>query len=267
MKLNFYTNCSLVRIPIKAGVTDYYFPTNVDWAGKKVDKMLFILQNEFDVSQYIYDPTDGQTPVIADYPSQTGNVFVSLYDADNREVMHNVDIRFLSQQNNAPLELNCVLNLSLCRVTLTTSPTVDYTLLCYVFHGTRTEEHGELPRRMVHASFALEAGQEISLRQIIHDYVHALPGRIKGIYCEGDTRVCYITLRDKKLTYIMDNIIGWVMRPINIAVVGIGRPINFSESEQKEPFLLNDLDVDFDNSYIRNGRNVKLKDCHITFLY
>lgn len=267
MKLNFYTNCSLVRIPIKAGVTDYYFPTNVDWAGKKVDKMLFFIGN-LQGFQGLTDPTDGQTAVMMDFPSMTGNLFVSLYDTDNREVMHNVDIRFLSQQNNAPLELNCVLNLSLCRVTLTTSPTVDYTLLCYVFYCTRTEEHGELPRRMVHTSFALEAGQEISLRQIIHDYVHALPGRIKGIYCEEDTRLCYITLRDKQLTYMMDNVIGEIMRPIEVVQsLESGRPINFSITEQVCPFLLNDLDVDFDNSYIRNGRNVKLKDCHITFLY
>ena len=43
MKLQFYKNIDCVQINIKQGVREYFFPTNVDWADKKIDKMIISL--------------------------------------------------------------------------------------------------------------------------------------------------------------------------------------------------------------------------------
>ena len=239
MKTEIYTNCSLVRVPIKAGVDEYYLPQNVEWAGKKIDKMIVCAPENA-----CTDPMDGQTPVMS--AGVLKDCYINLYDKNNRELMHDVSFRQFSHRNNNPLTVDAVLNLSLCRIYFTTAPEEDYTLLLYVFYDTRTEDYFDVPQKSITVTFPLLANQRITLREIINDYVHALPGRIQGvIFWNPETYPAFLTLRDKDLTYQMSDIHSEMMRS--------DKSEDSAQYIQKNPFWLNDLDIDFDYSYIREA--------------
>lgn len=252
MKTKLYTNCSLVRVGIKTGVTDYQFPQNVEWAGQKIDRLVIVAPDSTSL-----DPVDGVTPCLDRNTIQ--DLFLSLYDKDNNELMHDVSWEQLSHRNNHALAINAVLNLSLCKLSLMQAPATDSTLLMYVFYQTRTEDYYDLPKRSVTVQFPLEANQELSFRDVIEFYVHSLPGTIKGIICHGaEGAPCWISLRDHDLTYQMVNIHSELMRD--------WMQNGAAEDNQCAPFLLNDLDIDFDYSRIRNAENASNWQV-ITFLY
>ena len=252
MKAELYTNCSLVRIPIKAGVDEYYLPQNVEWADRKVDKMIICAP----VGACV-DPIDGVTPVMTD--ADVADLYVNLYDADNRELMHDVSFGQIMHRNNHPLHVNAKLNLSLCRVYFTQAPAADATLLMYVFYQTRTEEYFEMPKRSITVQFPMAANEELSLQSIINTYVHALPSSIKGImFWTAESDPAWLTLRDYQLTYQMSNVHSEMCRP----------DMNGQSAydTQAALFFVNDLDIDFDYSNIREaaGQSSTQK---VTFLY
>lgn len=254
MKAELYTNCSLVRVPIKAGQDEYYLPQNVEWASRKIDRMVICAP-----VRACTDPMDGTTAVLN--KSDLINCYINLYDENNREIMHDVSVEQILSCNNHPLRVDAKLNLSLCRLYFTEAPEEDGTLLIYVYYQTRTEDNFDVPSRSVTAKFVLEANEEISFRTIIDLYVHALPDRVKWIICwAGQEYPAWITLRDHQLTYQMANIHSELCLPW-IANQSV-RPTDM----QVAPFYLNDLDVDFDNSYIREAAGDGSKQL-ITFLY
>lgn len=252
MKAELYTNCSLVRVPIKAGTMEYYLPQNVEWADRKIDRMVVCAPDMICI-----DPMDGVTHVL-DY-NTIGDLYFNLYDDENRELMHDVSYEQLLHKNNNGLRVDAKLNLSLCRLYFTQAPAADATLLLYVYYGTRTEEYFDLPNRSVTVTFELAANERKSLREIIEYYVHALPARIQGIICwDAPNNPAWMTLRDYDLTYQMANVLTELARPDT----NMGSAVD----SQAALFLVNDLDIDFDYSNIREaaGQTSRQK---ITFLY
>ena len=251
MKTELYTNCSLVRVPIKAGVDEYYLPQNVDWANRKIDRMVICAPQTA-----CTDPIDGVTPVLGAADIQ--DLYISLYDVNNREIMHDVALEQISHRNNNTLRVDAQLNLSQCRLYFTTAPVADATLLIYVYYGTRTEDYYDLPKKSVTARFDLDADQEMTFQEVINTYVHALPATLKGIICwDAYNTPLFITLRDYTYTYQMANVCSELMRPdLNAGATG----------SQAALFLLNDLDIDFDYSHVRNAQSQAVS-VTITFLY
>ena len=127
MKAEIYTNCSLVRMPIKAGTDEYYFPQNVDWAGRKVEKILICTP-----TNPCTDPVDGITPVMT--ASDIEDCYFSLYNKNNVQIMHDVSYQQIAHTNNHPIYVNDVLNLSQCSIRFTNVPKSNFTLLLYVFY-------------------------------------------------------------------------------------------------------------------------------------
>lgn len=252
MKTNIYTNCSLVRVPIKAGVEEYYLPQNVEWAARKVDKLLIVAPDIACV-----DPMDGVTPVIT--AAQLKDCYISLYSSDSKELMHDVSFEQILHTNNNALEVNLKLNLSQCRLYFTTAPQEDATLLLYAFYGTRTEDYYDLPKKSTTVFFPLQPNEEKSFRDIIDYYVHSLPGRVQGMICwNAQEYPAWITLRDHELTYQMLNIHSELARP---DMAGL----NAADS-QAALFLLNNLNIDFDYSKIREAAGIESVQ-KITFFY
>ena len=251
MKAELYTNVALVRVPIKAGQDEYYLPQNVDWAQQKIDKMILCTP-----ANACTDPIDGVTPVAT--ATDVADLYINLYDADNREIMHDVAFENIVHVNNNVLRVDAKLNLSLCRIYFTSAPAQDMTLLLYVYYQTRTEDYYELPNKSVTAVFDLAANEEKSLREIINTYVHALPAKIKGMIVWTYNEPVWITLRDYAYTYQMSNIHSELCRP------DMGS--NDAWDTQAALYLVNDIDIDFDYSHVREsaGQQTTQK---ITFLY
>lgn len=254
MKTELYTNVSLVRIPIKTGVSEYHLPQNVEWAGKHIDKLLIVAPNKAGV----IDPIDGQTPVMRDY-GDFSDMYIQLYDQNDRELMRDVIMAQLLYTNNNPLYVNATLNLPLCRLYFNKPPQSDCTLLMYAFYGTRTEEYYDLPKKSITVTFPMAADEQMTLQEVINTYAHALPAKIQGIICwDAEDNPAYLSLRDYKLTYQMANIYTGLCRPQTLAAAAFGT--------QTDLFLLNDLDINFDYSYIRNAKSAPSVQ-KITFLY
>lgn len=249
MKQILYKNIDLLRIPIKAGISEYYFPQNVDWADCVVDKIVPLTPENA-----CNDPMDGYTPVIT--RGDITDVYFNIYSAGQKEILHAVSIEQISHLNNNPIWINSKLDLSLCNLYFTTPPAADGILLIYVYHETECKDT-ELPERSVTVTFPLEPGEVINFRQIISTYIHALPATVKGMLVWSAVDApAYITLRDHELTYILQNLHSELARP----------NMNDGTDTQVNPMLFDRIDIDFEYSHIRNAEN-NANVQKITFLY
>ena len=252
MKATLYRNIELVRIPVKAGVSEYYFPQNVSWAGEKIDRIAVVIPN-----QPCVDPMDGTTPVMDG--SLYKDLYLNVYSDEQKELLHAVNCEQLLHLNNNPLYLNSELDLSLCNLYFTEAPTQDCTLLLYVIHGSREIDTDDVPERSITVDFELQAGEEINFQQIIQQYIHALPAKVKGImFWNAQSAPAYFTLRDYKLTYMLQNLHSELARPqMNGGA---------AYSTQLQPMYFDNLDINFQYSHIRNcGASAAVQ--KITILY
>ena len=238
MKAELYRNIDLVRIPIKAGISDYYFPQNVDWAACKVDRIAVCVPD-----QACVDPMDGVTPVMD--KSLYSDLFFNIYSADQKELLHAVSAEQMMHLNNNPLSLDSELDLSLCSCYFTTPPAQDCTLLLYVYHDNKEVEIDTLPERSITVEFELQAGEEINFEQIIQTYIHALPAKVKGIiFWNAQSAPAYFTLRNYAQTYILQNLHSELARPqMNGGTAA---------TTQLAPMLFDSIDINFQYSHIRN---------------
>lgn len=251
MKAIQYRNIDLLRIPIKAGIKEYYFPQNVDWANKKIDRIAVCIP-DFPCN----DPMDGQTPVLS--LGDFTDMYFNIYSGDRKEILHAVSAEQLLHTNNHPIMLNSKLDLSLCNLYFTSAPASDYTLLLYVYHETEINDV-ELPENSVTFEFPLDAGQEINFQEIIDTYVHALPSTVKGIlFWNATTAPAYFTLRDYELKHVLQNLHTELARP--------NMNGGTADSSQAVPMLFADLNIDFMYSNIRNAES-QANTQKVTILY
>jgi hypothetical protein len=128
-----------------------------------------------------------------------------------------------------------------------------------VTYDSKSVEEYDVPQNSVTIEFPMQANEQINFQHIINTYMHAIPKRLKGIIAwNGDTDPAYITLRDYAITYNMREMHTELMRPDT----NNGSAI----SDQLVPFYVDDLDIDFDYSSIRNAQNTSCTQ-KITFLY
>ena len=251
MKAKLYRNIDLVRIPIKAGISEYYFPQNVDWAAEKIDRIAVCLPTNPCV-----DPFDGTTPVLTS--ASAPDLYFNIYSADQREILHAVNAEQLWHRNNHGLAIDSALDLSLCSMYFSTAPAADATLLLYIYHGTR-EDDVDMAERSVTVEFPLQAGEQISLQQVIAEYIHALPSKVKGvIFWSGIIAPAYFTLRNFRQTYVLQNLHSELARP---SMNG-----GWAGGTQMDPMLFDNIDIDFYYSTIRNA-DTQANTQKITFLY
>lgn len=239
MKTTLYKNVDLVQISIQKGVDEYYFPQNVSWAKEKVDKIVICAPQAACVS-----PIDGVTPVMQRENLQ--DMYLSIFTTEDKEIMHDVYFSELLHTNNYPVQIDAELNLSVCRLYFRTAPQENACLLIYVFYGSESVEDYELATRSVTVRFPLAANAQITFQEIINTYIHALPSKVRAIYCwNAESSPAYLTLRDHELTYILRDVHSELCRR---QMVG-----SSAEETQVHPFYVDNIDIDFDYSYVRNA--------------
>lgn len=253
MKTRLQKNIDLVRIPIKAGVAEYYLPQNVAWADCKIDTLTVCAPDMVGT----IDPMDGQSTVLS--RTDIANLFFNLYSADERELTHDLSADQLAHDNNYAIEVNEKLNLSLCRLYFTEDPTADGVLLLYVAYGSKCVEDYEQPKNSVTVRFDMQANEILSLRDIMKTYICEIPAKLRGVIAwSGVTDPAYITLRDYALTYNIREAHTELMRPDMNG--------GSAQDSQVTPFYCDSLDIDFDYSHIRNAQNAPATQV-LTFLY
>lgn len=271
MKLQFYKNIDVVQINIKEGVSEYYFPQNVDWADKKIDKMLVYATNEQTDS---YSPFDSQT-LITDW-SGFKNVYLDLYKEDNTQIAYSLAAQNIFYTNNNPLEINSKISLQLSKLYFTEVPDSDACVLIYVFWDTKYIETDDIPNRSVTINVPLVVGKDIILSEVIDTYIYGQSKKIKGIIFWQPPISwfnAFLTLRDRNNKTVVKCLpLEFCRPPMGLPEVYHGEPISFQTQRlQKDSLYLDCADIDFDNSTIfspsLDGVGEKVIPTIITFLY
>lgn len=252
MNAKLLRNIDLVQINIQAGVSEYYFPKNVDWNGQVVDKLLLVAP-----SADMLSPIDGTTPVLK--ASEVQNMYVDLYTVENRDLTHSLSHEQILYTNDHPYKPGVKLSLELSRIYFTEEPQQDGCLLLYVFWGGRDVECVEQSQRNITVEFDLAANQQISFRDLINTYAHVYGDKIRAISVwNAEDAPVYLTLRDYQLSYIMRDVCSVLFRPLTMGAT--------AADCQVEHAYLDSIDIDFDYSYIRNACNEACTQ-RITFEY
>lgn len=254
MKTELRRNIELVQINIVAGEQEYYLPKNVAWNGEVLQQLVVCTPETA-----CYSPIDGITPVMQ--RSEINDVYFQLYDIDGNEIVHDLHCDQLLHTNNNPVRIDKVLNLSLSRIRFAQAPVADRVLLLYAIYGSDWTENFEQPKQSVTVHFPLGAGKEISFRELINLYIHALPNRVKSItFHDAINNPAFLLMRDHALSYSISNMHCEMARPQIVAGA------TTAEDVQVHTLYVDDLDIDFDYSRIYNptaSDNVQ----NITFEY
>lgn len=248
--MKLYNNIDLVQFNIKQGVDEYYFPKNVNWRNRVVDKVVLVYA-EAGTTQL--SPIDGQTALLDS--SQIGSCYLDIYASDDTQIFRNMSVEnFIYQQNHIPT-IGKQLSLNLSRLFFTDTPLVDGCLLMYVFYGTKDAEYYPA-QKSVTVEFELPANGKVSLQDIMDNYILNQPETLKGIEFWDGT--FYLTLRDKDQTRSMNDMHCYLFRP---QILGNGTP-----ETQLHEFRTDDLRIDFLNSFVQNALN-GIMQCRLTFNY
>lgn len=271
MKLQFYKNIDVVQINIKAGVTEYFLPANVDWADKKIDKMLVYGSNP---ETGEVSTIDGITPIID--REQVGSAYFDLYDENNVQIGYSVSAINLMHTCNHPFEINSKLGLQTSKIVFTEEPVDDCCILLYVFWDTKTVDSDDVPERSVTVKFPIKNGEELSLSKVIDTYIHSQSKKLKGLSVWGGYgawNFLFITLRDYNYKTVVKMLPAGMCRPPMGVDPVVETASNFSEKAQSiqvDSMYLDCADIDFDNSFIYQASDstaVGETDITITFLY
>lgn len=244
-------NIDLVQINLQENQTEYYFPRNVEWRGKTISRILLYMAADAEENPML-SPVDGITPVVQE--SQiTSDLYINLYDDTDKDIARNASFRTIYYKNNHVLEINRPISLSLSNIVFTTETIPTGCLLFFVEYGNTTTE--ETPSKAVTVTFPLSANQQLSFTDLVNEYIHQQLLPVKGITSWG-TSPAFMTLRDETDTVIFNNVVTDLMRPQN----------QTDASPQAYPFLLDNIDIDFDNSHIYNPYDVAIN-MTLTFYY
>lgn len=272
-------NIDLVQINVKSNVDQsdsfglsYYLPKNVSWANEKIDKIVVAcpLSNyrRGMSRKYLQSPIDGQpiytsrdfaqkVPYHLEDDGDQG-IYFDIFKKDGEVLAKDLSFLSLLSSNNNVIEINSQLDLNQTVIHVPGKLYFDGAILLYIFWGGHDEPSFEYPTENISVNVPLLASQKMSFTEIINNYVHIQPNKIKGIYVydvrtksqafvpDCDSAV-FVTLRDFNQTYIINNVLDCMFKEQrqNLYaedVVAIGR---------NHPYF--DADIDFDNSFIQNG--------------
>ena len=239
-KVYLNKNVALLQINVKSGVDEYYLAKNVDWQSRKIDKIVLFAP----VTSGMVSPIDGVTPVFTQ--SDMDSLYIDLYGIDEHTICNGMSVRAISHTNNHPYMIGQQLQFNLSRLYFTQTPGNAGCILLYVFYDTKEEYDYEQPQKSITIQFSLQADEEISFTRLINTYIHAPAQKVKGIsFWDADSNPAYVTLRDHQNSYVIHNLATPLMRPQMVGAT--------AEDTQIAPMLLDNIDIDFDNSFIRNA--------------
>lgn len=277
-------NIDLVQIKVTSNVEQdnsygltYYFPKNVSWAKEVVEKIVVAAPYERTVVgplrhsyQYLSSPIDGsyiygqarlkqsvEQPVVGDEVQQ--GIYFDFYKSDGSVLAKDLSILSLLSTNNNVFELNSMLDLEQSCIHVPGKLARDGSIWLYVFYGGHDDANFQYPTENITVQVPLLPNQKLTFSDIINNYVHIQPNKIKGVYvwenytqlggtpilAPGSPSAIALTLRDFNGSYIINNVMD--------VIVGLNRQDEYPELGMRErDHIYFDHDIDFDNSFIQN---------------
>lgn len=248
--MELINNIDIVQINTKQGTDEYYFPKNVNWRERKIDKILLALPDTT-----LLSPIDGQTNVLT--KSQVSNLYFDLFSADDHQIARNLAYTNILSDNNHPLRIGECLSLNLSRLYFTTTDIPTGCLLLYIYYGTK--ESDEIPTtKSITVKVDLAANGRLSLQDIVDNYIHIQPNKVKGVMVWDRQNPCYLTLRNQRNDRVLNNVLSTLCAP----------PLQGTDASNTQafPFRLDNIDIDMLNSFVQNATDSDIVQT-ITFNY
>lgn len=252
-------NIDLVQINLVPGVREYFLPKNVDWRDRVINKIILVASLDSDIVSPI-----NSTPV--SYEAQCRNIYMDLYSDDEKLLANGLSLGSLQYHNNFPFEINSKISLNLSRIYFSQDPSVSEQyprcLLLYVIYDSEVVMDREPSRKNVTVKLDLAAGQRLSFREIIDNYISVNCRCVRSItarHPELNSSPVFITLRDKQSRYIFNQVYSDMLRPDSW---------NNSDFPKLEPIEFpDDMDIDLDYSYVQNSSDSRATAVAVTFEY
>jgi hypothetical protein len=236
-------NVDVVKFDIVRGVDEYFFPESVDFRDKKINNITVVFgreENEREPNGNGYLIDNVEAP----------NFYLDLYDEDGNIITQNLSVSKLNPYSPTPLSVNKKISLKLSCLRYMGEQTG--TILIYVSYSDKDAETNELPLNSINLSIPIEVEETKKLSDFISDYFVQSGKKIKAI-ASYSTFPFYLDITTFN---------GKVFRNIHKDLIA------FPESSETriQPFLVDDLDIDFRNSTISNNTNTVMT-IDLTFYY
>lgn len=258
--MKLYKNIDVIQINVKAGVSEYFFPKNVDWADEVIDKLVVYAPSQ---ESGVLSPVDLKNYIIERDAYST--IYFDLYREDGTDLAYSLSAQNLVNVNNYPIEINSKISLQLSRIFFSQPPIEDKCILIYVFWGGKDVEDMDLPQNSVTVTVDVDPGEDVCFDEFIDTYIHAQNKNVKGIDVWGGlygAQQVFMTLRDHNYRTITNLLPCAMCRP------QFSYEAMIAEYAQVNPLYLDNADVDFANSYLRcSADNESTQKITITLYY
>lgn len=257
-------NIDLVQINLVPGVREYYLPKNADWTDQVVDKIVLVSTESGNLSS----PIDGTTVLKS---SKIGNCYLDVYSQEEKLLVNGLAFTNILYGNNYPHEIKSRISLDLTRFYFAGTPNIQKgesrCVLLYVYYGGSEILDPEPSKRNVSVPVTLTAGQRTSFREIIDAYIHVDGRKVRSVtvWRQNEKAPVFLTLRDKKLRYIFANIYSELFRAC-VSEKSL-RAVIPTTAKATPVVFPDDLDIDFEYSYVQNASTTTETSVVITFEY
>lgn len=230
-----YQNISFVQIPIQAGVSEYYLPKNVNWAGNKIERIAV-----FAPSTSMVSPMSGADVL---QESEITDLYFDVYATDNSVITRRLHYSQFMYNNNHPVLIQSAISLDLSKMVFTTAPVKSGVLILYVFYNKHDVKECESTKNIT-VRFPLAPGEKLYFDNMIGRYMYAESHHVQRIVCWNSDAPAFITMRDTHEALTYDYLSTLLMRS----------PMNGGSAQDTQlvPLALDGADIDFAETYIVN---------------
>lgn len=241
--MKIYNNIEILQVNFTGNTDKVYFPQNSKVAGRKIDEIAFYFAPA--ETSIITSPLDGT--VLLD-EVDAAKIYADIVNDDKEILQHNIPITANSLLNNNVIPVNDVIDLELCAVRYAgdIEDIAGKSLLIYVFYDTvDMADDINSTLQSVTIQVPINSADDIQLSEYIDDYILSSGKTVKAIETLSYGVPFYLDVQDfggRSFRYL-----PW-QRML--------KPRNDYGVSYKNPIMLSDFNIDFENSYIIIGADL-----------
>lgn len=236
--MKVYNNIEILQVDFTGDTDRIYFPQNSKIQGKKINSVCFFYKGANDQLNWISPLT--LNPIIDE--AIAAKMFCDIVNDDKEILQHNIPVTANSIIANNVIEVNDIIDLELCQLRYVGDLTdlVGKSMLIYVFYDDIIVDDDIIGEyQSVTVTIPITSIEPIQLSDYIDDYIIANKKTIKKIETVSYDASFYVDLQDfggRSFRYLPSK--------------RLLRPSIFKNITPNNAILLNDFNLDFNNSYV-----------------
>lgn len=214
---------------------NFYFEKNHNFAGKKINKIVAFAPESVDLSQ----------------------ILLTLTNSVGETIVKNTPLSLLSWKNNNVPLINDILDLSNCYITAVGSQQTTSLHLIVFYDCEEIDAENFKIRESVSVRGTIKNGEELKIENLIDNYIKLQGKDVKGVSLESD-KLIFLTMIDESREFVFKDIPSALLRLPYFSTS--------ATDGQKDLFLLNSINVDMNNSYLKI-ESIETANFTLTFYY